>query len=96
MLADLLGDAGLLLSAALAGFADAHAAGAAAAALAEAGTVTPRIAALAIVLAMTTNTLTKAVLSGLGRQRSFAVRVITGLGLVLGALWAGWAAGLAG
>lgn len=89
-LADLFGDAGLVVSAALAGFADAHAAGAAAAALAEAGTVTPELAAFAVVLAMTTNTITKVALSGLGRQRGFAVPVIAGLGLVMFGLWGGW------
>ncbi len=96
MMADLFGDAGLLVSTALAGFADAHAAGAAAAALAESGAVTPTLAAFAVVLGMTTNTLTKAVVSGLGRQRPFAIQVIAGLALVLAALWGGWALTLAG
>jgi len=84
-----LGPAGAIATAAVAGFADAHAAGAAIASVAAADQISPAGAEMAILLVLTTNSVTKtivALVSG-GRHSGFAIRVILGLGLVLAATW---------
>jgi uncharacterized membrane protein (DUF4010 family) len=57
------GNRGLLIATGLAGFADAHSAAISAAGLAQNGSLTPQQAAPAILLAYTTNAITKAVLA---------------------------------
>jgi uncharacterized membrane protein (DUF4010 family) len=61
--ADALGDAGVVGSTALAGFADAHASALAAAQLAADGAIPVDLAALAVAAALATNTVTKVVLA---------------------------------
>jgi uncharacterized membrane protein (DUF4010 family) len=85
------GRAGVTLSAALAGFADTHAAGASVGALVEEGKLEPSDAILPVLLSMTTNTLTKASAAVTAGGRSFARPVWAGLVIVLGGLWAGGA-----
>ncbi len=93
-LTDRFGSSALVITAAVAGFADTHAAAIGAASLVHAGKVSPPDAALAIVAALTTNQITKVVLAvSLGRGR-YAAMVIVGLVLTLGAAWAGAVPGL--
>ncbi len=82
-----LGDRGLILAAAAAGLGDAHAAAIAVAALAAAGKIAPGDAVLPILAGLTTNTLTKAVLAVLSRDRGYALRVLPGLAAVIAAAW---------
>jgi uncharacterized membrane protein (DUF4010 family) len=82
------GRAGLVAAAALAGFADTHAAAISVASLAAAGKLAPPDALVPILAAFSANTVTKGALALRG-GRPFAVRVIPGLLLVLAAAWAG-------
>jgi uncharacterized membrane protein (DUF4010 family) len=85
-LTDVVGDAGVLLSAAVGGFADAHAGGASAASQVARGNASPGVGALAVALALATNTLTKVVVAAVTGGRSFARRVGVGLAAVLAAI----------
>jgi uncharacterized membrane protein (DUF4010 family) len=90
LLGDVLGDNGLVLVAGVAGFADAQAATASAASLVADGRIEPAAAALPVLVALTTNSLTKTGLAlALGGTR-FALPVGAGLVVVLAAAWAGW------
>ena len=82
-----LGAAGAVVAAAAAGFADAHASSAAVASLAATGRLGETTAVLGVLLALTTNTLTKGFLASTSGPRSFALRVIAGLAAVLAATW---------
>lgn len=84
-----LGSTGLIVAAGLAGFADTHSAAISVASLAAAGKISAREAILPILAAMSTNTLTKMVVSTTAGGRAFSLRVIPGLLLVLGGLWLG-------
>ena len=83
-----LGDRGLLLATAVAGFADAHAAAIAAASLVAAGKVAAPDAVLPILAGLTTNSVTKVALAVLSRDRAYALEVIPGLVAVIGSAWA--------
>ncbi|MFY9549577.1 MAG: DUF4010 domain-containing protein [Thermoanaerobaculia bacterium] len=84
------GGSGLLPAVALAGFVDAHAAAISAASLAAAGKLAAADAALPILAALSTNTVTKAVVAlTVGRGR-FAAQTVPGLLLVILAAWAGY------
>jgi uncharacterized membrane protein (DUF4010 family) len=85
-----LGKAGTLGAAALAGFADAHAAAIAVASLAAAGSLAPTEAVLPILAAFTTNTVSKAVVAVTTGDRRFALTTLPGLALVVAGAWAGW------
>ncbi len=85
------GRAGVTLSVALAGFADTHAAGASVAALVRDGKLSASDAIVPVLVAMTTNSLTKAGAALAGGGRGFARPVWAGLVLVLCGLWAGGA-----
>ena len=84
------GTSGVMVTAALAGFVDTHSAAISVATLASAGKITPTGAAVPILIALSTNTITKAVLCLTTGSRGFALRVIPGLILVALAAWAGW------
>ena len=89
------GSSGLALATALTGFADAHAAAITAATLVAAGRLDADAAVVPILVALTTNSVTKAALAaGIGGW-AYAHRVIAGLVLVLAAAWAGAALALA-
>lgn len=79
------GAAGVLTAAALAGFADTHAAAISVAAL----PIDAQAAAMPILAAFTTNSVSKAVFAWIGGGMTFALRVIPGLLLVVVAAWAG-------
>jgi uncharacterized membrane protein (DUF4010 family) len=89
------GSAGILTVATVSGFADAHAFTGSAGALVARSAVPVNAAALAVLLAITSNALTKVVLAGTAGPRPYLVRVLLGQLLVLGATWAGWLAGRA-
>ena len=85
-----LGRPGTLAAAALSGFADTHAAAIAVASLAAAGRVTPDEAAVPILTAFTTNTVSKVIVAVTTGDRRFVLATVPGLALVAVAAWAGW------
>lgn len=85
------GKAGLIAATTVAGFVDAHSSSASAAALVAAGKLDAREAALPILLALTTNTVTKTAVALLSGNRRYAAQIIPGLMLTLLAAWLGWA-----
>ena len=85
-----LGEAGLLAGAALAGLVDTHAPAVSVAALVASGHVAAPAAAIAVLAAFSTNTVSKIVLACLGGGGAgFTLRVIPGLLLVALAAWSG-------
>lgn len=80
-----LGSAGALMTAALAGFADAHASAAAMASVAE--RIGPAGALIGVLLALSTNSVTKMILALTSGPRDFRRRVVLGQALVLTATW---------
>jgi len=89
MLQDWFGENGIILAAALAGFADTHSAAIAVASLVATGKLSAADAALPILAGLSTNTISKLVLAGTSGGSAFAVRVIPGLILVVLAAWTG-------
>ena len=91
--AEELGSSGAVVAAAVAALADAHAAAASAASLHATARLTTDEAALAALLCLTTNTVTKIVLAFTSGPRRFGREVTVGLVLVLGVAWIAWGAG---
>ncbi|MBN9089982.1 MAG: MgtC/SapB family protein [Reyranella sp.] len=83
-----LGETGVVIATAVAGFADTHSAAASTAQLASAQRITAEQAVLPVLAAFSTNTVTKIVLAFTG-DRTFALSVVPGLLLVAAAAWAG-------
>jgi uncharacterized membrane protein (DUF4010 family) len=83
-----MGRRGLAVATAIAGFGDAHSAAVSAALLAGSGTIAAQDTVIPIFAGLTTNTVTKGVLAFTTGGRGFAARVVPGLMLMLGALWA--------
>lgn len=90
---DWAGERGVLISTALAGFADTHAAAVSTASLVASGNLDASSAVVPILAGMTTNTLTKSIAAYITGKRPFAVPVWVGLAAVIGAAWAGAIAG---
>src|SRR5690606_12705810 len=87
LLTQWLGDRGLILAAAVAGFTDAHAPAISAASLAASGQSATQFAALAVLVGFTTNSVSKtAVAFSLGDRR-FAYELTPGLMLMAAAAW---------
>lgn len=86
---DWFGDAGVMVAAALAGFADTHSAAVSAASLVGEGKITAAHSIIPILAALTTNTITKMAFALTTGGRSFALYVIPGLILIAVAAWAG-------
>lgn len=84
-----LGDSGVAVAAAAAGFADTHSAAASVASLVKGGRIETAAAVLPILLALSTNTISKTVFALIGGGRRYGVPIIGGLVLVLAAAWAG-------
>jgi uncharacterized membrane protein (DUF4010 family) len=84
------GRSGLLPAVALAGFADAHAAAISAASLVAAAKLSAPSAVLPILVALSTNTVTKAVVALTAGPGRFATQTLPGLLLVLLAIWTGY------
>lgn len=87
------GSIGFLLTGALSGFADAHAFAGSAGALAARSAVPMQDAGLAVLLAVSTNAMTKVVLAATSGPRPYFLRVLAGQAAVLAATWAGWLLG---
>jgi uncharacterized membrane protein (DUF4010 family) len=86
-----LGDAGVALTAAAAGFADTHAPAVSVGELSANHTIGLPSAQLAVLLAFSTNTTTKVVLAFTSGGADYARRVVPGLLLMLAGAWGGWA-----
>jgi uncharacterized membrane protein (DUF4010 family) len=82
-----LGSAGAIAAAAIAGLVDAHASSAAIGSMTAAGQLARGGAVIAVLLALTTNTITKLVLAITSGPRGYWVRVGGGLALVLVVTW---------
>lgn len=88
---DLLGALATLATTALAGFADVHSAAAAAMALAARGEISADTQLLAVLLAFSTNTVSKLVAAFATGGPRYGLMVGSGLGLVTLAAWGPWA-----
>jgi uncharacterized membrane protein (DUF4010 family) len=83
------GEIGVIIGAALAGFADTHSAAVSMASLVASGKMSPADAIFPILAALSTNTISKIVVAWTSGGRSYALRLIPGLVLVVTAAWAG-------
>ena len=88
------GERGLIAAAALAGFADTHSAAISVASLVAANKIGLQDATLPIVVGLTTNTLTKALIASLSGGRHYAMQVIPGLILMITSIWSAVRLGL--
>jgi uncharacterized membrane protein (DUF4010 family) len=86
---DWFGEAGVLVAASAAGFADTHSAAVSVASLVSDGRIKPPQTIVPVLAALTTNTITKMVLAVTAGGRTFALYVIPGLLLMLATAWAG-------
>ncbi len=86
-----LGRTGLVLGTAIAGLADSQSAAISAATLSSSGHVSTTTAAVGILAALTSNTLSKAAIAAVLGKRRYAANVWPGLGLILAGAWGGWA-----
>ena len=86
---DWFGEAGVLIAASAAGFADTHSAAVSVASLVSDGRIKPPQTIIPVLAAFTTNTVTKMVFAVTAGGRAFALYVIPGLLLMLAAAWAG-------
>ncbi len=84
-----MGTAGVLVAAALAGFADTHSPAVSVASLVAANKLQSRDAIVPILAAMTTNTVSKASFAITSGGRRYAMQIIPGLVLVIAAAWGG-------
>ncbi len=89
--AEAFGARGVAVAAFVAGLADAHSAAIAVASLVAAGRVAPSAAALPILLALTSNTVSKLAFAYAAGGRRFAVPVGVGLTVVIALAWGGLA-----
>ncbi|HEY3587343.1 MAG TPA: DUF4010 domain-containing protein [Myxococcaceae bacterium] len=87
------GSAGVLLTAAVSGLADAHAVAGSAGSLAARSAIPLRDAGLAVLLGLSTNAVTKVVLAATSGPPPYLVRVLAGQVAVIAATWAGWLLG---
>ncbi len=88
-LREAFGEAGLVVSAAVAGLVDTHAPAVAAATLVASGKIGAADAVVPILAALSANTISKIVVAWTSGGASFALRLIPGLVLVIAAAWAG-------
>jgi uncharacterized membrane protein (DUF4010 family) len=86
---DWFGEAGVVVAAAAAGFADTHSAAVSVASLVSDGRIKPPQTIIPVLAAFTTNTVTKMAFAVTAGGRTFAFYVIPGLLLMLAAAWAG-------
>ena len=83
------GEAGVILAAALAGLIDTHSAAISVASLVASEKMSAVDAVFPILVGLSTNTASKMIVAGISGGRSFALRVIPGLVIVVLAAWAG-------
>ena len=86
---DWFGEAGVVIAASAAGFADTHSAAVSVASLVSDGRIKPPQTIIPVLAAFTTNTVTKMAFAVTAGGRTFALYVIPGLLLMLLAAWAG-------
>jgi len=86
---DWFGEAGVLVAAASAGFADTHSAAVSVAALVEERRIAAPLSVIPILAAITTNTISKMIFAVSAGGRAFALYVIPGLVLLVVAAWVG-------
>ena len=84
------GAAGVIAATAIAGFANLDPAAISVAALVGAGKMSATDAQLPVLIAFSTNTITKLVVSILSGGYAFTLRLVPGLALMMLAAWAGW------
>lgn len=84
-----LGQPGVIIGAALAGFADTHSAAVSVGSLTASGRLEPSAAVVPILAAMTCNAITKCALAISTGSRPFSVRIVPGLVISMAAAWAG-------
>lgn len=89
VLQDRFGEAGVIVAAAAAGFADTHAPSVSIGSLVADGRLDPAVAAIPILAAFTTNTVTKIAFAFTAGGARFALYVVPGQILILLAAWAG-------
>lgn len=87
------GSTGVVIGAAIAAFADAHASGASIGSVHAAGQLDELAAQVAVLACFSTNTVTKIALAFSSGPRAFAIPVTIGVVLVIAAAWIGWALG---
>ena len=85
----MFGSAGMLVGAAVSGFADAHATAASAASLLSAGKIEVKQAIIPILAGLTTNTITKALVAFNSGGNTYALQVVPGLVAMMAAVWLG-------
>jgi uncharacterized membrane protein (DUF4010 family) len=85
-----MGNSGVLLATGISGFADVHAAAAAAAVLVQSGKIAAPAIVLPVLVAITTNTVSKIVMACISGRAAYAWRVVPGLLLPLAVLWLYW------
>jgi uncharacterized membrane protein (DUF4010 family) len=85
-----LGRTGLMLGTAAAGLADSQSAAISAATLVRSGQISTSGAGLAVLAALSANTISKAVMAAVLGNRRFAADVWPGLAIILAGAWAGW------
>lgn len=81
------GNEGVLVSAAIGGFPDTHAAAASVVALVKAGKIPADAAVIPVLAALSTNTISKGVMTWLSGGNAYFIRVVPGLLLILATLW---------
>ena len=86
-LKDWLGEAGIIVGAAVAGIVDTHSSAISVASLVASGKLTPQAAMLPILAAMTSNALAKTAIAIGAGSGGFAIRIIPGLVLSMAAAW---------
>jgi len=84
-----LGDRGLLVGTALAGFADSHSSAVSVASLVHADKLAAVDAVVPILAVLTTNAITKSIVAMMSNRR-FAWQVVPGLVAMIAAAWGGW------
>jgi uncharacterized membrane protein (DUF4010 family) len=90
LLTQWLGNAGLVIASAVAGFGDAHATAISAASLAASERTTIDVASFSILIGFTTNAISKAVVAFTLGSRRYAFELLPGLLLMVLAAWGGW------
>ncbi len=85
------GERGVLVAAAIAGFADTHSAAVSVASLVAANKMAAREGVVPILAGLTTNTISKVVFASVAGGRRFAAQVVPGLVLMIAATWLGLA-----
>lgn len=93
-LEDAIGQSGPVVASAIAGLVDAHSTSGALAAMKLTGRISASTAVLAIVVALSTNAVSKILMAALPGGRAFAVRVAGAVVALVAAAWLGFAGGL--